>query len=84
MSRTEKELEGLLTGETKAIIKKLLAERKPAGEMSIGDIEQVVLRAGQRFEVLLTEALIEAEETEMKGERPSCPECDGKMRHRRC
>jgi ribosomal protein S27AE len=82
MSLTPKELEGLLAGEAEGIIKRLLAERKPTGLMSLTDIEQLVLRAGERFEGMLMEALIEAEEAEQKGERPTCPECGGTMRHR--
>jgi len=82
MSLTPKELEGLLAGEAREIIKKLLAERKPAGVMSLTDIEQLVLRTGEQFEGMLTQALIEAEEAERKGERPSYPECGSKMRHR--
>lgn len=81
MSLTPEELEGILSGKTSEIIKTLLAHRQP-GDMNITDIEQLVLRAGDQFEVLLTEALIEAEEAEWKGERPSCPECDGKVRNR--
>jgi uncharacterized protein with PIN domain len=82
MSLSTLELEGLLAGETREIIKRLLAERKPAGVMSLNDIAQMVLRAGEQFEAMLTEALIEAEEADQKGERPICPECGGGMRHR--
>ena len=82
MSLTVQELEGLLTGEARAIIKKLLADRKPAGEMDMTDIEQLVLGAGEQFELMLTEALIEAEEAQRKGERPACPHCAADMRHR--
>lgn len=82
MSHTVKELEGLLAGGAREIISKVLADRKPPGVMSITDIEQLVLRAGEQFEVMLTEALIEAEEADQKGERPICPECSNKMRHR--
>ena len=82
MSLTPKELEGLMAGEAEEIIQRLLAERKPAGLMSLTDIEQLVLRAGEQFELMLTEALIEAEEAERKGERPTCPQCGGEMRHR--
>lgn len=82
MSLTTRELEGLLAGEAREIIKRLLAERKPVGVMRLSDIEQLVLRAGEQFETMLTEALIEAEEADQKGEKPICPECSGDMRHR--
>jgi len=63
MSLTPEELEGIIHGNTRTIIKTLLARRKP-GDMNITDIEQLVLRAGERFEEMLTEALIEVEEAE--------------------
>jgi len=50
--------------------------------MNITNIEQLILRTGDQSEVILTEALIDAEEAERKGEGPSCPECNGKMPHR--
>ena len=82
MSLTPKELEGLLTGEAEGIIKRVLTARKPAGQMNLTDIEQLVLRAREQFEAMLTEALIEAEEAERKGARPTCPQCGGAMRNR--
>ena len=81
MSITAEELERVINGDTRAIIKALLAHRKPGG-MNITDIERLVLRAGEQIEVMLTEALIEAEEAEWKGVRPACPECGGEMRNR--
>lgn len=82
MSLSERELEGLLTGEVGVIIKKLLAKRKPAGEMDITEIEELVLGAGEEIEQLLTEALVEAEEAGRSGDRPACPACETSMRHR--
>ena len=81
MSLTPEELEGIINGNTRTIIKTLLAHRKP-GDMNITDIEQLVLRAGDQFEEMLTEALIEAEEAEWEGVQPTCPECGGKVRNR--
>jgi uncharacterized protein with PIN domain len=81
MSLTTEELAALLSGEASLIIKRLLADRKP-GEMTITAIEQLVLGASEQLETMLTEALIEAEEADRKGERPNCPECGRKMRHR--
>jgi uncharacterized protein with PIN domain len=81
MSLTPEQLEGIINGNTREIIKTLLAHRKP-GDMNITDIEQLVLRAGEQFEMMLTEALIEAEEAEWKGVKPICPECGGKVRSR--
>jgi len=81
MSLTPEELEGIINGNTRSIIKTLLARRKPE-HMNITDIEQLVLRAGEQFEEMLTEALIEAEEAEWKGVRAACPECGSEMRNR--
>ena len=78
MSLTPEELEGIINGNTRTIIKTLLARRKP-GDMNITDIEQLVLQAGDQFEEMLTEALIEAEEAEWEGVQPTCPECGGKL-----
>jgi uncharacterized protein with PIN domain len=82
MSLTPKELEGLLAREAEGIVKRLLADRKPAGLMSLTDIEKLVLRAGEQFERRLMEALVEAEEAEREGGRATCPECGGMMRDR--
>ena len=82
MSLTEESLAGLMTAEADATIKELLAQGKTAGAMTLEEIEEAVLEAGRRFQVVLTEALIQAAQAEADRVRPLCPECEGKMRHR--
>jgi hypothetical protein len=82
MSLTEERLALLMTDEADVMIKKLLIQGKTAGAMTLEEIEEAVLEAGRRFQVVLTEAMIEAAEEETDKVRPLCPECEGKMRHK--
>ena len=82
MSLTEERLAKLMTDEADVMIKKLLAHEKRAGEMTLEEIEEAVLGAGRRFQIVLTEALMEAAEVETDKVQPLCPECGGKMRHK--
>jgi len=74
-------LKALMSSEVDAIVEKLLVQCKPA-EMTLEDVEQAVLGAGRRFQVLLTEKLIEAAESETSKVRAQCAQCGEKMRHR--
>ena len=82
MSLTEERLAKLMTDEADVMIKKLLAHEKRAGEMTLEEIEEAVLGAGRRFQIVLTEALMGASAVETDKVRPLCPECGGKMRHK--
>jgi uncharacterized protein with PIN domain len=82
MSLTEERLSELMKDQTDVMIRKLLTQEKRAGEMTLEEIEEAVLEAGRRFQVVLTEALIESAEVETDKVLPLCPECEGKMRHK--
>jgi len=82
MSLTMAKLQALMTAEADEMIKKLLAQGKTAGEMTLEDIEEAVLGAGQQFQRALTEVLVEAGEEETDKVRPDCPGCGEKMRHK--
>jgi uncharacterized protein with PIN domain len=75
------ELKRELLEETEAIIDRLLANKKPAEEITLTDIEQSVLVAGRRFQEVLTERL--AEKMEAVGEEAGeCPTCGSRLRHK--
>ena len=60
MSLTKKEMKRFIAEETEGIIEELLAEAKPAGEITLDEIERGVLTAGKKFQARLTEIFIEA------------------------
>lgn len=80
MSLRKEGLVALMTAEADEVIRQLMVRGKRAGEMSLEEIEEASLEAGRRFQVLVTEALIEAAQAEKV--RPLCPECKEKMRHK--
>jgi hypothetical protein len=80
MALTKRERKALMAAEAEAIIADLLEDEAREGEMTLTQIEDMVLGAGRRFQRMLTQALIEAEEA--KEGRPCCPKCGAKMRHR--
>jgi DNA primase large subunit len=81
MPSHDEELRRELLEETEAIIDRLLANKKPAEEITLTDIEQIVLAAGRQFQAVLTERL--AEKAEAVGEVVSeCPTCGNRLRHK--
>jgi len=75
------ELKRELLEEVEAIIDRLLANKKPAEEITLMDIEQVVLAAGRQFQAMLTERLAERREA-VREVVTECPTCGGKLRHK--
>lgn len=80
MTLTRREMKALMTAEAEGIIGDLLGDEAGEHEMTLTQIEDMVLGAGRRFQMMLAQALIEAEEA--KEARPCCPKCGAKMRHR--
>jgi uncharacterized protein with PIN domain len=80
MPRNEAEMKALLAAEADAIIDELLAAQGSPEQMTLTEIEDTVLGASHRFQAVLTQALVEAEEA--REGRPKCPTCGAEMRHR--
>jgi uncharacterized protein with PIN domain len=80
MSPTDPALKARLLAEAEAAITTLLANRKPAAEADLRDIEQVVLKASQHFTQALTAALVAESGQVVEAERPQCPKCGERMR----
>jgi uncharacterized protein with PIN domain len=81
MSLTKKEMKRFLAKETERIIEELLAEAKPADEITLDEIERGVMTAGRKFQARITEVFIEAAERAEKEGPRTCPECGEEMRH---
>lgn len=81
MPSPDDELRRELLEETEAIIDRLLAGKKPPEEITLTDIEQVVLTAGRQFQAVLTERLVEKIEA-VREVANGCPTCGGRLRHK--
>jgi uncharacterized protein with PIN domain len=82
MPLTREEMKAFLSAEADAMIEKIISKREPIGEMTLSEIEEMVLEAGRKFQIVLTEAMIEAVEGEAGRNKTICPACGEKMRHR--
>lgn len=80
MSRSDDELKARLEAQARAVIAELLAQAKPADEISLTEIEQVVRQAGQAFQQALTAELVEASARQVERAVPVCPECGRPMK----
>ena len=84
MGLTGEELKARMMGEAEAAIDKLLGQKKGAEEITLREIEQLVLRAGQEVRGGLTAILVEESATrggqEVPG--PACPECGREMHYK--
>ncbi len=77
---SEEDLERQLKEQAEAIIKQVLANKKPAGENSLEDLERLALQAGQGFEEQVLQALAGAES--QAEEEPVCEACRQRMQSR--
>jgi uncharacterized protein with PIN domain len=82
MPLTREEMKVFLSAEADAMIEKIITEREMNGEITLDEIEEMVIEAGREFQTVLTEAMIEAEEGASRQKKTICPECGEKMRHR--
>lgn len=78
MPMGKKELEARLMEEAEAFIERLLAGEERPGEMTISDIEQVVMAAGRRFQEVASGSLVEALQAEGEVPQLRCPDCGGR------
>jgi len=79
ISDREAELRARLQAATDAAIAKVLAERKPAAEATLADIERAARTAGQAIE----QAIALAQESAAALSRwPACPQCGQRMKNK--
>ena len=67
--------------EVEAIVEKLVAERGSEEDITLSEIEEAVLKAGQKIEAKLTAHLVRANEQNIK-QPDECPGCGGKLRNK--
>ena len=77
---SDQEIRERLKKQADEVIERVLAERKPAGENSLSDIEELAVGAGKSFEEKVL-AYLAQEESQAK-EEPVCEECGRRMRSR--
>ncbi len=77
---SDEELRERLKKQAEEIIEAIVANRKPAGENSLQDLERVAIQAGQGFEERVLEYL--AQEESQAEVEPVCDECGRRMRSR--
>ena len=75
MSRSDDELKARLEAQAQAVIAELLAQKKPADEISLTEIEQVVRQAGLAFQQALTAELVQASAQQVERAVPLGPQC---------
>jgi uncharacterized protein with PIN domain len=70
-----------LMAELEVVVEQLLAEQGKAEELTLSEIEEVVLAAGKEIQARLTGRLVEIN---AEGEQKPgiCPVCGGKLRHK--
>ena len=79
---TSGELRARLLAEAEKAIDALLAEKPDAEDMTLRDIEGLVLKSGQQFEAgVLNELAHEGSQVEREADRV-CPRCGSRMQRR--
>ena len=79
MPNADAELAARLETAAKAAIAKVLAERKPPAEASLGEIEQAALAAGAEIQQAIAAELAQASAAALPA-WPDCPTCGQKMK----
>ena len=82
MSHARDELKTELMKKAEAAIEKLLEDKKPPEEITLTDIEQLGMRAGEAFKAELTQTLVEASADRQQVPEPACPACGKPMRYK--
>ena len=75
---SNEELKQRLVAEYEGLLDDLLAKRKPDDEITLDEIEQLVMEAREEVSENLLAALTEVREWE----QPRCPQCGGKTHYK--
>ena len=75
---SNEELKKRLIADYEGLLDDLLAKRKPDDEITLGEIEQLVLEARAEMSAQLLAVLTEVREWE----QPRCPHCGGKTHYK--
>ncbi len=82
MGVTDEELKARMMAEAEAAIDKLLGQRQPAEEITLREIEGLVLEARRAVGEGLTAILVEQSATAGQVPGPGCPECGREMHYK--
>jgi hypothetical protein len=80
MPPTNPDLKARLLAKAEAVIEAMLAQRKAASEISLAEIEQGVLAAGQEWTQALTAELVADSGRGLTDPWPTCPECGRRLK----
>jgi hypothetical protein len=82
MVLTDQELEERMMAEAQAAIRELLAQKKPADEITLTEIEVLVRQAGQRMMGQMTALLVADSSDRQQVPGPVCPGCGQEMAYK--
>jgi hypothetical protein len=82
MAPLQDELKAQLMQKAEAAIEQMLATKRPAEAITLSEIEDLVLAAGEALKTEMTAALVEASVDEQQIPDPVCPECGQPMRYK--
>jgi hypothetical protein len=79
---SEEELKARLMAEAEKAIDKVLAEKTPAGKISLTEIERLAVRSGEEFKTEVLKALAGEDSTARREHEQACPKCGTRMQRR--
>jgi hypothetical protein len=82
MGLTDEELKARMMAEAEAAIDKLLGQKKPAEQITLTEIERLVLKARQEVGEGLTTILVEQSAAAGQVPGPACAECGREMHYK--
>jgi uncharacterized protein with PIN domain len=82
MGNPEDKLRAQMKAEMEAVIEQMLARKKPAEDITLTEIEGLVMEARQEIEKRLTQILVEASTEQQAVPGPTCPECGKEMHYK--
>ncbi len=74
-------LKARLMAEAEHAIDELMEKKSAPDQITLGEMERLVIEMGREIQEEVLQALVEASENSNQGE-PSCPECGQKMQRR--
>lgn len=80
MPKPDARLKDRLLAHAEAALEELLAQKKTPETISLAEIEQVVLKAGQRIEQALTKELLAESGAALTPTWPMCPTCGQRLK----